>query len=97
MATQYRPEVGDWYESLSGDLFEVVAQDADDGTVEIQYFDGAIEELDLETWYEMELMSAEPPEDFTGSLDMSREDAGVSDYSSTLDIQNPLDNTDFDR
>lgn len=96
MATQFEPEIGDWYESVSGDLFEVVAQDPEDGTVEIQYFDGAIEELDLETWFELELIPAEPPEDFTGSLDMAREDIGANERSPALDIQNPLDGAEFD-
>ncbi|MEX0732275.1 MAG: DUF6763 family protein [Aquisalimonadaceae bacterium] len=96
MATQYQPEIGDWYESIMGDLFEVVALDLEDETIEIQYFDGAIEELDLETWNDLEIIPAEAPEDFTGSLDMAREDTGVNDQPPSLDIQSPLDGVDFD-
>ena len=33
-----------------GSLFEVVAFDDDDGTIEIQYFDGTVEEMDIEDW-----------------------------------------------
>ncbi len=98
MGMQYRPEVGDWYETTSGDLFEVVALDAQEGTVEIQYFDGAIEELDMETWLELELMAVEPPEDYSGSLDLAREDYNSdSDSAYRLDGFNPLDHLDIDR
>ena len=37
------PVVGQWYARPGGDSFEVVAIDRDDGTIEIQYFDGTIE------------------------------------------------------
>ncbi|MCP1673096.1 hypothetical protein J2T57_000188 [Natronocella acetinitrilica] len=98
MGIQYRPEIGDWYETASGDLFEVVALDSREGTVEIQYFDGAIEELDMETWLELELMAVEPPEDYSGSLDLAREDYGTdSDSAYRLDSHNPLDGPDLDR
>lgn len=96
MATQYRPEIGAWYQLPGGELFEVVAHDSDEGTVDIQYFDGAIEELDMETWNELGLMSAEPPEDFTGPLDMMREDNSYSDLPPRQDMQIPFEGVDFD-
>ena len=73
------PEIGDWYRMRStGSLFEVVAADADDGTIEIQYFDGTVEEMDLEDWTtEWEdgaLEAAEAPEDWTGSVDVDSDD-----------------------
>ena len=49
MATQ-QPGIGDWYRLNGGALFEVVALDDDDGTIEIQYFDGTVEEMDIEDW-----------------------------------------------
>jgi len=49
MATP-QPGIGDWYRLNGGSLFEVVALDDDDGTIEIQYFDGTVEELDIEDW-----------------------------------------------
>ena len=49
MATP-QPGIGDWYRLSGGALFEVVALDDDDGTVEIQYFDGTLEEMDIEDW-----------------------------------------------
>lgn len=101
MGTQFQPVIGDWYESGAGDMFEVVAIDRDEGSVEIQYFDGAIEELDLETWLDLELAPVEPPEDYSGSLDLAREDF-LADYDDSprrfgLAGNNPLDALDFER
>jgi hypothetical protein len=68
------PVIGKWYERPGGESFEVVALDADDGTIEIQYFDGTVEELDLDEWREEEIREAEAPEDWTGSVDVEPED-----------------------
>ena len=69
-----RPGVGEWYRLSSGELLEVVAFDAGDGTIEVQYFDGTVEELEVDEWLEDEFESTEPPEDWTGSLDVEPED-----------------------
>lgn len=74
MPTHHVPVIGDWYKTLAGETFEIVALDEDDQTVEIQYEDGSIEELDLDTWYDLELEQVESPSDWSGSLDMDRED-----------------------
>jgi hypothetical protein len=78
MATP-QPGIGDWYRLNGGSLFEVVALDDDDGTVEIQYFDGTVEEMDMEDWESQwedgALESAEPPEDWTGSVDVEDTDS----------------------
>ncbi|MGK4302010.1 DUF6763 family protein, partial [Klebsiella pneumoniae] len=54
------------------------AFDEDDGTIELQYFDGTVEEMDLEDWNaEKEIGSLEeiePPEDWTGSVDVDPEE-----------------------
>jgi uncharacterized protein DUF6763 len=72
------PDVGKWYRAGRGEAFEVVALDEDDGTVEVQYFDGTVAEFELEDW-EMqrangEIEDAEAPEDWTGSVDVDVED-----------------------
>jgi hypothetical protein len=66
------PVVGAWFKTAEGELFEVVAWDPSDGVVEVQYFDGTVDEYDLESWSELEPRNAEPPEDWTGSLDLDR-------------------------
>jgi len=68
------PVICEWYRHPGGDSFEVVAIDPDDRTIEIQYFDGTIEELELEEWLENEIVATDPPEDWTGSVDVDAED-----------------------
>jgi hypothetical protein len=72
--TSPSPIVGDWYRRANGALFEIVAIDRDDGTVEIQHFDGTLEEIELEAWDEQEFEEARAPEDWTGSVDVEPED-----------------------
>ena len=76
------PGVGDWYRTSGGgsasELFEVVAFDEADSTLEVQYFDGTIEELELSDWRSQcasgAIMAAEPPEDWSGAVDIEPED-----------------------
>ena len=77
MPAEHIPKVGDWYKTVTGATFEVVALDEDEGTIEVQYFDGAVEELDADSWEELEIEPIEPPEDWSGSMDIEREDYGV--------------------
>ena len=73
-----KPTIGNWYRIQGSDSFEVVAFDEDDGTIELQYFDGTVEEMDLEDWQASQetgaLEEVEPPEDWTGSVDVDPED-----------------------
>jgi hypothetical protein len=76
--TTPHPSIGDWYRLNGGDSFEIVAVDEDDGTIDIQYFDGTLEEMDLEDWEahwsDGALEVAEAPEDWSGSVDIERGD-----------------------
>ena len=45
-----KPVIGNWYKIQGSESFEVVAIDEDDGTIELQYFDGTVEEMDIEDW-----------------------------------------------
>ena len=65
----FAPSVGDWYRGPQQKTFEVVAYDADEGAVEIQYFDGDIEEIELDAWNELDLEPIDPPEDWSGPFD----------------------------
>ncbi len=73
MAVQY-PLIGNWFRRPNGNLFEVVAVDEDDGTVEIQQFDGTIGEIEIENWPQLLLIEVSAPEDWSGSVDMDPED-----------------------
>lgn len=79
-----QPNIGDWYRNPGGALFEVVAYDDDDGTIEIQYFDGTVEEMEREDWNAQwkdgTLEAGEAPEDWSGAVDVdSPEDDAGSD------------------
>jgi hypothetical protein len=98
-----QPNIGGWYRQKEGGaLFEVVACDDDDGTIEIQYFDGTVEEMDVEDWEgqwdDGALESAEPPEDWSGSVDVESDDEGLrgTDAESDRDLRaSPLDGIDL--
>ncbi|CDH44919.1 MAG: hypothetical protein IPL59_19385 [Candidatus Competibacteraceae bacterium] len=72
------PIIGNWYRNQeTGNDFEVVALDEDAQTIEIQYFDGELEDLDLDAWYELPIESIEAPEDWSGPFDeMESDDLG---------------------
>jgi hypothetical protein len=81
MSNRLQPTVGHWYNRLEkGQLFQVVALDEQSGTIEIQEFDGDLDEIDLEEWRQMSIESAAPPEDWTGPVDeLEPDDLGYSD------------------
>ncbi len=68
------PAIGRWYRRPNGQLFEVVAFDENDNTVELQFFDGTIDEIDMETWSKLLIEQVSAPEDWSGSVDMDPED-----------------------
>ena len=89
------PRVGDWYQNSIGEAFEVVAQDDEDDTLELQYFDGTVEELDPEAWELMKPEAIEPPEDWSGSMDVSREDSQMPEtWDETTDWMSELERMD---
>jgi hypothetical protein len=70
VSRDYEPVAGQWYENLEEEeSFRVLSVDEDSELVEIEYLDGDVEEIDLETWHEMDLERTEEPEGWTGSAD----------------------------
>ena len=56
MSREYAPTPGKWYENKDEEeTFRVLSVDEDNELVEIEYEDGEIEELDLDTWHELDL------------------------------------------
>jgi hypothetical protein len=74
-----QPHIGEWYRIRGGDQFEVVAADEDDGTIEVQYLDGTVEEFDIADWEAQhtkgEIEEAEAADDWRGSADADDDDA----------------------
>ncbi|RPI58770.1 MAG: hypothetical protein EHM50_10175 [Lysobacterales bacterium] len=81
MSTDLDPIVGNWYRYAGkGGLFRVVAVDEDRDLLEIQHFDGDVEELERSGWADLDVEAAEPPEDWTGPVDdVETDDLGYSE------------------
>jgi hypothetical protein len=70
VSRDYEPAPGQWYENLEEEEpFRVLSMDEDSELVEIEYLDGDIEEIDLETWHEMDLELTQEPEGWSESQD----------------------------
>lgn len=69
-----KPVIGSWYRRTNGQLFEVVAVDEDDATIELQFFDGTIDEVERDTWSKLLIERVAAPEDWSGSVDMDPDD-----------------------
>ena len=83
------PFVGEWYMDHDGQRMEVVAFDEDEGTVEVQLFDGTVEALELADWRGMVARRIAAPEDWSGPYDdVDEEDMG--------DTERPRRPTDWD-
>lgn len=89
------PEIGGWYRDHDGRLFEVVALDGADGAIDIQHFDGTVEEIDLQDWVALLAEPAEPPEDWSGAMDVSSDDT-LLEYDAEADTawEDPLSRLD---
>lgn len=69
------PQVGCWYKDLQQNtLFEVVALDDLEQTIETQLIDGAITEYDFDSWRELIIEEIEEPEDWRNAYELSHED-----------------------
>jgi hypothetical protein len=67
VAREFEPVVGQWYENIDeNESFRVLSVDEDAELVEIEYLDGDIEEIDLDTWAEFDLDKIEQPEGWSG-------------------------------
>ena len=76
-----RPEIGQWYAHTDkGEVFQVVGYDDHARTIEVQSFDGDVDEIDEDTWNSLPLERSPPPEDWTGPMDdIETDDLGYSE------------------
>jgi hypothetical protein len=94
VSRDYEPVPGQWYENLEEEeSFRVLSVDEDSELLEIEYLDGDIEEIDLETWHEMDLERIEEPEGWSESDD---EDDGEDDEDWEEDEEEDEDDDDLD-
>jgi len=87
MPSEIDPIVNQWYRHLDkGQNFLVTAVDKENGVVEVQHFDGDLEEISLADWYQLDLDIAEAPENWSGPLDVGDAEDLESDISDTADL-----------
>ncbi len=76
----------------------MVGLDADAEMVLVQHYDGTLEDYDFETWMAMAARPCAPPEDYSGALDIERDDYAERDEPPALRggrWDNPLDLLDL--
>ena len=75
MARDYDPVQGKWYEDLEeNEIFKVLSVDPDQELVEVQYENGDIEEIDLDTWHELDLELSQEPEGWASDTEVEKEE-----------------------
>ena len=96
VSRDYEPVPGQWYENLEEEeSFRVLSVDEDSELVEIEYLDGDIEEIDLETWHEMDLDRIEEPEGWSESDDEDEAEED-EDFDEDEDEDDDDDDDDWD-
>ena len=80
-----RARIDQWYQRQDkGEAFLVTGYDDKSRTIEIQTFDGDVDEIDEEVWSTLPLEFAEPPENWTGPVDdVEVDDLGYSETDMT--------------
>ena len=97
MSRDYEPVPGQWYENVEEEeSFRVLSVDEDSELVEIEYLDGDVEEIDLETWHEMDLERTEEPEGWTGSAEEEEEEDEEKEEDWDEDDDEDDDDDDWD-
>ena len=80
MARDYDPVQGKWYEDLEeNEVFKVLSVDPDQELVEVQYENGDIEEIDLDTWHELDLELSQEPEGWANDQEEEEEEEEEED------------------
>lgn len=95
MARDFDPVPGQWYKDLDAEeLFQVLSVDPDEEILEVQYENGDIEELDLDTWHELDLDQAEEPEGWSGSEDEDEDDYDLDEEDEEEEDEDDWDDDD---
>jgi hypothetical protein len=95
MARDHNPVPGQWYESLDDEeVFKVLSVDEDAELIELQYEDGDVEEIDYETWQELDLELTEQPEGWSPAEADDDEDDDFDDDDDDWDDDEDEDEDD---
>ena len=97
MARDYDPVQGQWYEDLEeNEVFRVLSVDPDEEIIEVQYENGDIEEMDLDTWHELDLERASEPEGWASDDDADKEEEEEEEDEDDWDEDEDDDDWDDD-
>ena len=97
MGRDYDPIKGQWFEDLEeNEIFLVLSVDPDAELVEIQYENGDIEEIDLDTWHELDLERASEPEGWASDTPAAEGEAVEDDDEEEDDWEEDDDEDDDD-
>ena len=97
MGREYAPVPGKWYENREEEeTFRVLSVDEDEELVEIEYVDGEIEELDLDTWHELDLEPTETPEGWSDDADADEDDDEDEEFDDEDEEDDDDDDDDLD-
>ena len=97
MSRDFEPAVGQWYENVEeNEQFRVIAVDEDAELVEIEYLDGDVEELDMDTWAEFDLEKIDQPEGWQGADLEDDDEDDDDDEDEDDDWDEDDDEDDFD-
>ena len=83
MPNELDPRIDQWYAHLDkGQRFFITAINEEQKAVEVQHFDGDIEEFSLDEWRDLQIELSEEPENEAGALGSAETDdlgTGVTD------------------
>jgi hypothetical protein len=104
MPMEQEPVIGAMYEDEDGLAFEVLSFDEDEGIIEMQYEDGEVSEIDIDTWYELDLkqlksVSPKDDEDQANDVEVDKAATRAPDPKEDNDIDDfdDVDNDEDDR
>jgi hypothetical protein len=97
VARDYDPVQGQWFEDLEeNEVFRVLSVDPDEEIIEVQYENGDIEEMDLDTWHELDLERASEPEGWASDDDDDKKKEEEEDDEEDWDEDEDDDDWDDD-
>jgi hypothetical protein len=99
VSRDYEPQTGQWYEDLdTEETFQVLSVDPDEEVIRIQWPDREVQELDLDSWNEMDLELAIAPEGWADDEEdiEDDEDEGVIAPAEEEDEEEDDEDDDWD-
>ncbi len=94
MATNIDPVLYQWYRYLNkGQNFTVVDIDEVNSLIEVQHYDGDLEEISFDEWLDLDIELSEAPDNWTGPIDVGEIDDLGTEITDTTEEEwsQPLD------